>query len=97
MKEVTEEIENIELIENQQEESNIIIENLSLMGILRYLEEKHVQKKSGNAFLIQDIEGYILRGNIPQYLGGHLIVKTENPYNKLYKLVKNTENGEIQS
>jgi len=69
----------------------IIQENLSMTGILKWLEENHKTKKSGKAFSVQDVQGYIARGNIPTYLGGHTIVKIENKYNKLYKLVENNE------
>ncbi len=61
--------------------------NLSMTGILKYLISKHEVKKSGKEFKLPDIQGYIRRGALPAYLGGLIITKTENEYNKLYNLV----------
>lgn len=71
-----------------KKKSKIIAENLTLVGILRWLEERHKVKKSGKPFNIQDIEGYIIRKQIPLYLGGHKIVLIPNKYNKLYNLIE---------
>lgn len=64
-----------------------IQENLSLTGILKWLEETYKVKKTGEPFSLQDAQGYLRRGYIPKYLGSVLIEKMDNKYNKLYKLV----------
>lgn len=71
---------------------NVVASNLTLIGIKKWLEERHVMKKSGKPFNIQDIQGYIRREQIPLYLGGFKVVSVDNKYNKLYNLIgKNNE------
>lgn len=65
----------------------IIQENLSLTGILKWMEETYKVKKTGEPFSLQDAQGYLRRGYIPKYLGSVLIMRMDNKYNKLYKLV----------
>lgn len=81
-------------MEEKQNLTKVVAENLTLVGILKWLEEKHKLKKSGKPFNIQDIEGYIRREQIPLYLGGYKIVLIANKYNKLYKLVDNKKQKE---
>ncbi len=67
----------------------IVIENLSMTGILNWLKETYTEKKSGKPFELQDVQGYIARERIPDYYGGgYDIVKMNNRYSKLYKLVQ---------
>lgn len=74
----------------------IIQENLSLTGVLKWLEETYKIKKTGEPFTLQDAQGYQRRGYIPKYLGSVLIVRTDNEYAKLYNIVKlNGENCEV--
>jgi len=75
----------------------IVHENLSLTGILKWLEETYKVKKTGKPFSLQDAEGYLIRGNIPQYLGGYLIEKVDNKYSKLYNLIRNDETEYLNS
>lgn len=75
--------------QQKQGKERVIAENLTLMGILRWLKERFELKKSGKPFKIQDIEGYIGREQIPLYLGGYKIVRQkEHKYNKLYNLIE---------
>ena len=68
---------------------NTVIENLSMTGILKWLQENYKEKKSGEDFKIADIQGYIRREKIPNhYGGGYEIVKMKNDFTKLYKLVQ---------
>ena len=71
----------------------IIRENLSLTGILYWMDEVYKVKKTGKGFSLQDVQGYQRRGYIPKYFGNVLIVKADNKYAKLYNIVKlNGEN-----
>lgn len=69
----------------------IIQENLSLTGILKWLEEIYKVKKTNKPFSLQDAEGYLNRGYIPKYMGGHFIEKVDNKYSKLYNVIRNDE------
>jgi hypothetical protein len=69
-------------------EKKIIERNLSMTGILKWLIEKYIEKKSGEPFKLQDVQGYITREKIPDNYGGFTIKKSENKYNKLYNLIE---------
>ncbi len=69
--------------------NTVVQDNLTMTGILQWLTEKHKVKKSGEPFYLSDIQGYIGREQIPEYLGGYKIIKKEEKYSKLYKLVEN--------
>lgn len=43
-----------------------------------YLNEIHKTKKSGKIFFPQDIQQYLVRGNLPKYLGGQKISRVKN-------------------
>lgn len=67
----------------------VVIENLSMTGILKWLTETYKEKKSGKPFELQDVQGYITRGTIPDhYGGGYDIISYSNKFTKLYKLVQ---------
>lgn len=71
--------------------SKVIFSKLTLTGIRDLLEQKFVTKKSGKKFLLTDVQHYVRRGNIPNYLGGYRIVldnsiKGVKLYNLLEKL-----------
>jgi hypothetical protein len=69
----------------------IVKKNLSFKGILLWLNEEFKVKKTGKPFNNSDVQGYILRGGIPKYIGGgYTIVSTkESKYtNRTYNIVK---------
>ena len=68
---------------------DIVISGISMMGILRWLEENH-KKKTGKPFTISDVQGYILRGQLPGYIGGGLLLEVINSKysNRKYNIVK---------
>ena len=45
--------------------NRIIVENLSMTGILNWLTEEYKVKKSGEPFKLEDVQGYIRRKRIP--------------------------------
>lgn len=47
-------------------------------SLAAYLNEIHSAKKSGIAFNPQDIQQYLVRGNLPKYLGGQKIARIDN-------------------
>lgn len=65
----------------------VIETNLTMTGIMNFLIEKFGCKKSGNEFTLQDVQGYIRRGNLPKSYLGYGIKKKAHKYNKLYYLV----------
>ena len=66
----------------------VIIENLSMTGILKWLEENYTEKKTGEPFNLRDVQGYIKREVLPSNYGGYTIKKMNNKFSKLYKLVQ---------
>ena len=52
---------------------------MTLTSLKEWLNEKKT-KKTNNKFTVSDVQGYIKRGKLPDYLGGNLI--------ELYYLVK---------
>ena len=69
---------------------DIVLENVSMSGIVKWLTDNHKHKKTGTQFTISDVQGYMRRGNLPPYLGGHKIILVKNEYSKgLYNIVKN--------
>ena len=67
---------------------NVIVENLSMTGILKWLIKNHKEKNSNEPFNLRDVQGYVKREKIPSNYGGYDIVKMNNEFNKLYKLVE---------
>lgn len=66
----------------------IIVENLTLTALTDYLR-KHFSKKTGSDFTISDVQGYVNRGKLPDYLGGYNIKMNEEIKSvKLYKLIQ---------
>jgi len=72
-------------------ENNVVKDHLTMTGILRWLEDNCTVKKTGEAFTLQDVQGYVRRRKLPEYLGGYKIVMKKNEYSKFYKLVE--DNG----
>ena len=65
----------------------VIERNLTMTGILNWLKEKYITKKSGKEFTLQDVQGYIRRKTLPNIYGGHIIKEKKHKYNRLYNLV----------
>ena len=68
----------------------INLENtFTLTKLTEYLNIKFGQKKTEKPFNIVDVEGYIKRKKLPNYLGGDIIEKIKNEnLGKLYRLTK---------
>lgn len=60
----------------------------NLTTLTDYLNKKYLRKKSGKAFNRTDVQGYIKRGHLPEYIGNINIVLVDNLPGKMYKLVK---------
>lgn len=48
----------------------------TLTALLRYCIENYGTKKNGLEFTLSDIQGYIRRGKLPEYMQGYKIVRT---------------------
>lgn len=69
--------------------SAIIKENLNLMGLVKYLNEKFEGKANGKPFNAQDVQQYIRIGYIPAYFGSYRIERVKEIHSvKLYNLIK---------
>lgn len=68
----------------------INLENIfTLTKLTEYLNTKFGQKKTEKPFNVIDVEGYIKRKKLPNYLGGDIIEKIKNEnLGKLYRLTK---------
>lgn len=60
----------------------------NLTTLTDYLNKKYQHKKSGKPFNRTDVQGYIKRGHLPEYMGNISIVLVDNLPGKIYKLVK---------
>lgn len=68
----------------------IVLRKKTLTGITKWLNETFKLKKSGKPFLLNDVQNYVKRGQLPTYLGGHEIVADNSIEDvKLYKIIKN--------
>ena len=61
--------------------------NLTLTGIVRWLNDNYEVKGTCKPFTYSDVQQYITIGHIPMYLGGYRIEKVENEYAKLYNII----------
>lgn len=62
--------------------------NFTLTRLTRFLNKVAI-KKTGNEFNTSDVQGYIRRGKLPNYLGGDLITISEEIEGiKLYNISK---------
>jgi hypothetical protein len=68
---------------------NIIKENLNLTGMVKFLNEKFGNKKTGKKFTTQDVQQYIELGSLPKYLGLYDIERVKGIHSvKLYNIIK---------
>lgn len=66
----------------------ILVEQQSLTSMTEWMNECFV-KQSGKLFTTGDVQSYIKRGHIPEYLGNHKIEREKRFKNvKLYKVIK---------
>lgn len=64
------------------------VDYFTLTTLTEYLNETFKEKKTGFSFNTTDVEFYIKRGKLPQYLGGDKIEKIELTKGvKLYILI----------
>lgn len=64
------------------------VDYFTLTTLTEYLNETFKEKKTGVSFNTTDVEFYIKRGKLPQYLGGDKIEKIELTKGvKLYILI----------
>jgi hypothetical protein len=50
-----------------------LVTDVNFSELVKWLNEKFKWKKSGYPFTISDVQGYIKRGHLPSYIGGHQI------------------------
>ena len=66
---------------------------LNLTGMVGWMNDNY-KKQTGRKFTSGDIQQYIVRGHIPEYLGNNQIELEDGYKNvKLYKIVKNEKTG----
>jgi hypothetical protein len=66
-----------------------LIKRKSLTGLVVWMNESGFKKQSNTPFTVGDIQNYIRRGYIPEYLGKNLIEREANIEDvKLYNIVK---------
>ena len=69
-------------------DSKFLIRNKTLTALTYWLNENY-EKQTQKPFTTTDVQKYIERGNIPNYLGGNRIVKDSSISGvKLYKVIK---------
>lgn len=67
----------------------VIVKQKTLTGIKVWMNEEFKEKKSGKPFLLNDVQNYVKRGNLPKYLGNFTVVEDNSVEGvKLYKIVK---------
>lgn len=54
-------------------EVKYLIKDVNLVQLTEWLNTFFSRKKSGEEFSVSDTQGYIRRGHLPAYLGGHSI------------------------
>lgn len=60
----------------------------SLTGLVKWMND-NFKKQTGKSFNVSDVQQYVRRGFIPEYLGGNTIeLDTEIQDVKLYNIVK---------
>ena len=63
--------------------------NMGLMGILMWLKETYGQKKTNTEFTASDVQGYLSRKRLPDYLGGYYFEEVNSKYtNRKWNVVK---------
>jgi len=66
---------------------DFIVKNLTLTAMTNWLNEVFKEKSSGQKFQHYDVQGYIRRGKLPDYLGGNEIERNEGiTHAKLYNI-----------
>ena len=55
-----------------------LIEDINLVSLQKWLNDYYKIKKTGEPFSISDVQGYVVRGKLPSYLGGHVIQISTN-------------------
>jgi hypothetical protein len=66
-----------------------LVKQKTLTGLTKWLNESNLKKQTGTEFNTRDVQNYIKRGYIPEYLGGHQIEKEISIQDvKLYNLYK---------
>ena len=53
------------------------IQRYSTRTLAKHLNDNFKKKKGGGPFSVNDIQQYLLRGKLPQYIGGHPITSEE--------------------
>jgi hypothetical protein len=65
-----------------------LVKDKTLSSLVKWMNENYI-KQTGKPFTVGDIQQYIFRGRIPEYLGGNSIDKNDKIENvKLYSIVK---------
>lgn len=73
-----------------------VAQDLTLTGIVDFLNKKYKQKKTGKPFAVTDVQRYIVRGHLPHYIGGWVIEKSSpfTRYRKFYNIVRRNEKSD---
>lgn len=67
-----------------------LCEKKTLSQLVVELNDRFGKKKTGKKFKVEDVQQYVKRGKIPEYLGGNEIVKDKDfPGLKVYNLLDN--------
>jgi hypothetical protein len=67
-----------------------LVKQKSLTGLMKWMnEESNLVKQTGTMFTIGDIQSYVKRGYLPEYLGNNLIERDMSITEvKLYNIAK---------
>lgn len=73
-------------MENKKE---ILAKRKSLTGLTAWINDNY-KKQNGNPFTTNDVQKYIIRGHLPDYMGNVSIARDEEITDaKLYNVIKN--------
>jgi len=90
----------INKVEKEEKNELVLLDNATLTGLVKWLNDTHKEKKSNEPFNLQDAQGYATREQLPDYLGGHSIIRIESEYAKIYRIerkILKEKDGEIRS
>lgn len=70
-----------------------LLKEVNAQGLMHWMNE-NFRKESGQKFTRNDIQAYITRGHLPEYLGGNEIVLIPKKYCtiKMYNVLANENN-----
>lgn len=74
-----------------------LIEDVNAKGMLIWMND-NFRKQNGKRFTRNDVQAYIMRGHLPEYLGGNEIVVTPKKHCtiKMYNVLENDNNPVVE-